>query len=65
MSNFNAVRTELRFSEDRAEKPVLARLGGLAAIALLIVAAVAGLAEIHLLPTFSADDFGSILFGAG
>ena len=63
MSNLNAVRTELRRTEERTPEP--SRLGTVAAVALLILAASCGLAEIHLLPSFSADDFSSILFAAG
>ena len=63
MSNLNAVRTELRLKEE--QKPEPSHLGTVAAVALLILAVSCGLAELHLLPSFSADDFSSIVFAAG
>ncbi|MDP9095759.1 MAG: hypothetical protein M3N26_04245 [Pseudomonadota bacterium] len=65
MSNLNAVRGELRLVEERDEPARPHRLHLIAIGAVLLIAMIAGAAEIHMLPTFSADDLGSILFGAG
>ena len=65
MSKLNAVQAQLRLVEDYPAAPGGHRLRLFAVIALLLAAVAAGLSEIHLLPTFSADEVGSILFGAG
>lgn len=65
MSNLNAVRGQLRLAEEGHEPSRLRHLGLVAVVAVLLIAAITCAAEMRLLPTFSGDDLGSILFGAG
>ncbi len=61
MSNLNAMRSEIR----RIDRAAMPRLQAVAVITVLVVAAAAGAAELHMLPSFSPEDFGCILFGLG
>lgn len=65
MSNLNARRSQLRLIEECDQPPQQRRIGTIAVVLLLLIAAVVGAAELQLLPTYSADDVGSILFEAG
>lgn len=61
MSSMNAFRNEHRLQKERDTLGHRALLlsAGVAVIASVVVI---GLDQAHLLPVFSADDFGSILF---
>jgi hypothetical protein len=65
MSNLNSRRGQLWLYEGRGEPTGSLHLGFIGIAAVLLIGLIMGAAEIHLLPTFSADDIGSILFGAG
>lgn len=60
MSTLDAARRHIRRRGPGGE-PLL-RLGLIALLVTLLLGAVLGVAEMHLLATGSADDFGSFLF---
>lgn len=64
MSTVNAMRRQLRIMEERGE-PRRPHWPGEVAIGLVVLLGViVAAAEMHLLPTYSADDAGSSFFKA-
>ena len=60
MSTLDAARRHLRRGGAGDEPPF--RAGRFALLAILLLGAVLGMAEMHLLSTLSADDAGSLMF---
>lgn len=60
MSTLDAARRHIGRRGDGGEPPF--RLGRVTLLVTVLVGAVLGLAEMHLLSTQSADDIGSFLF---
>ena len=60
MSTLDAARRHIRRRGDDGEPPL--RLGHVALLVMVLLGAILGVAELHLLSTRSADDVGSFLF---